>query len=92
MYGQLSRSHDQAAQYDAADPKKAKKAQCGHCADMIPTGNLKTHTLSCMFYQKLIKNGLDCIVCTKTFKSRKMLYSHIGKIHKAALVELKKGG
>ena len=77
---------------EPAEPKKAKKAQCGHCADMIPTGSLKKHTMSCVFYQKLIKNGLDCIVCTKTFQSRKLLYSHIGKIHKAALVELKKGG
>ena len=77
---------------EPAEPKKAKKALCGHCADMIPTASFKKHTMSCVFYQKLIINSLDCIVCTKTFESRKTLYSHIGKIHKAALVELKKGG
>ena len=74
------------------EPKKAKNAQCGHCFDMIPTGSFKRHTMSCPFYQKLIRNNLDCMVCTKTFESRKKLYIHIGKIHKAALVELKKGG
>ena len=73
------------------EPKKAKNAQCGHCSDMIPTASFKRHTMSCPIYQKLIINSLDCMVCTKTFESRKKLYSHIGKIHKAALVELKKG-
>jgi formate dehydrogenase assembly factor FdhD len=72
-------------------PKKAKNTHCGHCSDMIPTASFKRHTMSCPIYQKLIINSLDCMVCTKTFESRKKLYSHIGKIHKAALVELKKG-
>ena len=74
------------------EPKKAKNALCGHCSDMIPIGSFKRHIMSCPFYQKLIRNNLDCMVCTKTFESRKKLYVHIGKNHKAALVELKKGG
>ena len=72
--------------------EKVKKALCGFCADMIHVGALKIHTMSCQTYQKLIRNGSECIVCSKQFESRRMLYSHIGKIHKAALVELKKGG
>ena len=77
---------------EPAEPKKAKKEHCEHCADMIPSASFKRHIMSCVFYQKLIKNSSDCIVCTKTFGSRKILYSHIGKNHKAALVQLKKGG
>ena len=72
--------------------EKVKKAKCGSCADMIHVGSMKRHTMSCPTYQKLIRNGSECIVCSRQFESRKMLYSHIGKIHKAALVELKKGG
>merc|ERR1719319_1525348 len=58
---------------------------------MIHVGSMKRHTMSCPTYQKLIRNGSECIVCSRQFESRKMLYSHIGKNHKAALVELKKG-
>ena len=72
--------------------EKVKKTQCGFCADMIHVQSIKKHTMSCQTYQKLIRNGSECIVCSRQFESRKMLYSHIGKIHKAALVELKKGG
>ena len=72
--------------------EKVFKAQCDSCSDMIHVRSMKKHTMSCQTYQKLIRNGSECIVCSKTFESRKMLYSHIGKIHKAALVELKKGG
>ena len=72
--------------------EKVKKAKCGSCADMIHVGSMKRHTMSCPTYQKLIRNGSECIVCSRQFESRKMLYSHIGKNHKAALVELKKGG
>ena len=71
---------------------KVKKARCGSCADMIHVGSMKRHTMSCPTYQRLIRNGSECIVCSRKFESRKMLYSHIGKIHKAALVEIKKGG
>ena len=71
---------------------KAKKELCGSCSDMIHVGSMKNHTKSCQTYQKLIKNGSECIVCSRQFESRKMLYSHIGKNHKTALVELKKGG
>ena len=72
--------------------EKVKKEQCEFCADMIHISSIKKHKMSCQTYQKLIRNGSECIVCSRQFESRKMLYSHIGKIHKVALVELKKGG
>ena len=72
--------------------ENVKKAQCEFCADMIHVSQLKRHKMSCQTYQKLIRNGSECIVCSRKFESRKMLYSHIGKNHKAAIVELKKGG
>ena len=69
--------------------EKVKKAQCGFCTDMIHIGAIKRHTRSCQIYQKLIRNASECIVCSKSFESRKMLYSHIGKIHKSKVVDLK---
>ena len=70
--------------------EKVKKAQCGTCNDMIHIAAIKKHTRSCQNYQKLIRNGSECIVCSKNFESRKLLYSHIGKIHKHKVLELKK--
>ena len=70
--------------------EKVKKAQCGICNDMIHIVAIKKHTKSCQNYQKLIRNGSECIVCSKNFESRKLLYSHIGKIHKHKVLELRR--
>ena len=70
--------------------EKVKKAQCGYCTGMIHIAAIKKHTRSCQNYQKLIRNGSECIVCSKMFESRKLLYSHIGKIHKRKVLELRR--
>ena len=70
-------------------PKKRKKQQCIHCSEIINYNYIKRHSENCQFYAKLIKKGLECSVCSKSFESRKDVNRHIGHNHKEAFSEIK---
>ena len=66
---------------------KRKKIQCPHCSEIFDSHSIKRHSDNCNVYAKLIKNGLDCRVCSKSFKRRRDLNQHIGHHHKDVLKE-----
>ena len=69
--------------------KRIKKSQCLHCSEIFTNSSIKSHSENCQFYAKLIKNGLQCSVCSKSFESRKDVNRHIGHNHKEAFSEIK---
>jgi uncharacterized C2H2 Zn-finger protein len=69
--------------------KKIKKLQCLHCSEIFTKRAIKSHSQNCQIYSKLIKNCLECSVCSKSFESRKALNRHIGHNHKEAFSEIK---
>ena len=71
------------------EAKKIKKSQCLHCSEIFTNRSIKSHSQNCQFYAKLIKNGLECSVCLKSFESREAVNRHIGHNHKEALSEIK---
>ena len=71
------------------EAKKIKKSQCLHCSEIFTNSSIKSHSQNCQFYTKLIKNGSECSVCSKSFESRKALNRHIGHNHKEAFSEIK---
>ena len=71
------------------EAKKRKKSQCLHCSEIFTNSSIKSHSENCQFYAKLINNGLQCSVCSKSFESRKDVNRHIGHNHKEAFSEIK---
>ena len=71
------------------EAKKIKKSQCLYCSEIFTNSSIKSHSQNCQFYSKLIKNGLECSVCSKSFESRKDVNRHIGHNHKEAFSEIK---
>ena len=69
--------------------KRIKKSQCLHCSEIFTNSSIKSHSENCQFYAKLIKNGLECSVCSKSFESRKDVNRHIGHNHKEVFSEIK---
>ena len=69
--------------------KRMKKSQCLHCSEIFTNSSIKRHSENCQFYAKLIKKGLECSVCSKSFESRKDVNRHIGHNHKEAFSEIK---
>ena len=69
------------------ESRKRKKIQCPHCSEIFDSHSIKRHSDDCNVYALLIKNGLDCRVCSKKFKRRRDLNQHIGHHHKDVLKE-----
>ena len=69
------------------ESKKRKKIQCPHCSEIFDSHSIKRHSDNCHVYAKLVKNGLQCRVCSKSFKRRRDLNQHIGHHHKDVLKE-----
>ena len=69
------------------ESRKRKKIQCPHCSEIFDSHSIERHSDNCLVYAKLIKNGLQCRVCSKSFKRRRDLNQHIGHHHKDVLKE-----
>ena len=74
------------AQMTPSSEKKTKN--CEWCGDPYSLRSIKPHAEKCELYMKLTKNGTDCSVCSREYGSRKVLYSHIGNIHKDEVLEI----
>ena len=56
--------------------------------------SLKTHAEKCEEYRKFVKNGTDCVICSRSFESKgtTALYMHLTRSHKNELLEFGKEG
>ena len=70
-------------------PKKRKKQQCIHCSEIINYNYIKRHSENCHVYAKLIKNGVQCSVCSKVFQTRRNVNQHVGHHHKELCSEIR---
>ena len=66
------------------DEKKENYRKCPFCDEMKHFGSLKSHRVKCVKYWKLVKNGTDCGVCSKSFGSRSAVYGHLSRYHDQA--------
>ena len=80
-----------------SDERKGNYSKCSFCDEMKHSGSLKSHREKCVKYWKLVKNGTDCGICSKSFRSRSDVYGHLSRSHDqaaqyAALLEHDKQG
>ena len=68
--------------------------KCPHCDEMKHVRSLKTHAEKCEEYRKFVKNGTDCVICSRSFESKgtTALYMHLTRSHKNELLEFGKEG
>jgi hypothetical protein len=59
-------------------------SKCPFCDEMKHSRFLKSHREKCVKYWKLVKNGTDCGICSKSFGSRSDVYGHLSRSHDQA--------
>ena len=59
-----------------------------HCSKIFDSQTLTKHSNNCHVYEKWVKNGLECLVCSRSFKRRRDFNFHIGHHHKDVIKEL----
>ena len=67
-----------------SDEKKENYSKCSFCDEMKHSRSLKSHREKCVKYWKLVKNGTDCGICSKSFGSRSLVYGHLSRSHDQA--------
>ena len=77
-----------------SDEKKGNYRKCPHCDEMKHVRSLKAHAEKCEKYRKFVKNGTDCVICSRSFESKgtKALYMHLSHSHKNEILEFGKEG
>ena len=65
--------------------KKRKQIECKSCLKLINNSTIKKHSEKCQLYEKVIQNGLECSICSKTFDSKISLKQHINAKHNEIL-------
>merc|ERR1712008_157424 len=63
------------------EKERKKKVQCQHCSELFNAKYVKSHVHKCLLYEKFVRNGLQCSICSKSFESRKDVKQHIGHNH-----------
>ena len=75
-----------------SDEKKENYRKCPHCDEMKHIRSLKAHAEKCEKYRKFVKNGTDCVICSRSFELTTALYQHLSHTHKNELLEFGKEG
>ena len=63
------------------EKERKKKVQCQHCSELFNTKYIKNHAQKCHLYEKFVRNGLQCSICSKSFEARSDVKQHIGHHH-----------
>ena len=79
-----SSANQSKASTSITDKKKGNYRKCPFCDEMRHSGSLKSHREKCVKYWKLVKNGTDCGICSKSFGSRSDVYGHLSRSHDQA--------
>ena len=75
-----------------SDEKKGNYRKCPHCNEMKHARSLKAHAERCEKYRKFVKNGTDCVLCSRSFELTSTLYQHLSHTHKNEILEFGKEG
>ena len=67
-----------------SDEIKGNYSKCSFCGELRHSGSMKSHREKCVKYWKLVKNGTDCGICSKSFGSRSDVYGHLSRSHDQA--------
>merc|ERR1712083_59842 len=59
-----------------------EKEPCLNCFELFDTEYIKKHAQTCHLYVKIIQNGLECSICTKSFKAKCDVKRHIFDSHR----------
>merc|ERR1712008_647927 len=69
------------------EEEREEKVPCLNCFELFDTEYIKKHTQTCHLYEKIIQNGLEYSICTKSFKRKCDVKKHIFDSHRE-MVEL----
>ena len=79
-----SSANQSKASTPVSDERKGNYSKCPFCDEMKNSCSLKSHREKCVKYWKLVKNGTDCGICSKSFGSRSDVYGHLSRSHDQA--------
>jgi hypothetical protein len=77
-------SANQSTSTPISDERKGNYSKCSFCSELRHSGSMKSHREKCVKYWKLVKNGTDCGICSKSFGSRSDVYGHLSRSHDQA--------